>query len=96
MIPSIETICEDLAAGKITVQNAISWLYMHAEGATGELRDSFAMAALQGMLNADYATPDLRKSGEERFVNQEWVSLCGEQAYRFADAMLKAREEPNA
>ena len=60
------------------------------EGMT--LRDYFAAAALQGMLNADYATPDLRKSGEEIFVDQKWVSLCGEQAYRFADAMLKARE----
>jgi len=42
VIPTIETICEDLKAGKITVQQAIAWLYQHAEGAANEQRDFLA------------------------------------------------------
>lgn len=50
MIPSIETICEDLAAGKISVQQAIAWLHEHARGSANEDRKYFAGMALQGLL----------------------------------------------
>lgn len=82
MIPTIETICEDLKAGTITVQQAIGWLYMHAEGATSELRDHFAANALTlggeffHILGNGCNTP----------------KTVSEAAYQIADAMLKARE----
>ena len=76
MIPTIETIVEDLADGTITKQQAIAWLHAHAEDAVSDLRDHFAALAMQGMLankwNANYA---------------EWA----DHAYQMADAMLAAR-----
>ena len=50
MIPSIETIVEDLVAGKITKSQAVTWLSAHAEYAARDLRDDFAAAALQGLV----------------------------------------------
>lgn len=49
MIPTIETIVEDLLAGKITTATAVNWLNQHAEDAGYEMRDSFACAALAGL-----------------------------------------------
>ena len=51
-----------------------------AKQSRAELRDRFAMAALTGLL----ANP-----AEARISPAEWTY----DAYRFADAMLKAREE---
>ena len=48
------------------------------------LRDYFAAAAMQGMLASD----------DSVFANfNEFVKHVGETSYRYADAMLKAREE---
>jgi len=85
MIPTIETIVEGLVAGTYTKQQAIGWLYLHAEEAYRGLRDDFAAAALQGML----AYP-----GDERGGNAHTNSTpldCANAAYAYADAMLAER-----
>ena len=76
MIPTIETICVDLKAGKITVQQAIAWLHQHAEGSANELRDMFAAAALQGLCANAHINPDVQ---------------YGPMAYKLADDMLRNR-----
>jgi len=81
MIPSIETIVEDLAAGKITKSQAVTWLYAHAEGAANELRDQFAAAALPAIIAA---TGNFE--GRDKIADN--VSL----AFYHADAMLEARK----
>lgn len=86
MIPTIETICEDLAAGKITVQQAIGWLYVHAEGATNGLRDHFAAAALTGFCANSYS------DGVQKPLSLASVKEMAEIAFSQADAMLAARE----
>lgn len=92
MIPTIETICEDLAAGKITVAQAIGWLHQHAEGSANELRDHFAGLALSGMLNsmanANCHTAALNKAREAGILLHEGLAIS---AYAHADAMLKER-----
>ena len=61
LIPTIETIVEDLAAGTISKQQAIVWLHIHAEDAGMDLRDSFAMAALaHSSTNCDDAANDVK------------------------------------
>lgn len=49
MIPTIETIVEQLLAGECTKSQAINWLHMHAEDAGRDLRDEFAGQALAGL-----------------------------------------------
>jgi hypothetical protein len=83
MIPTIATICEDLAAGKITVQQAMAWLQMHVEGTANELRDAFAIAAMQGMIT--------KSSGQDTTGGKKGVPLVAKYAYEYADAMLEAR-----
>lgn len=83
MIPTIETICEDLKAGNITVQQAIAWLHQHAEGAANDLRDHFASQALAGLYAAHEANGAWSAPGCEE--------KAAEHAYRVADAMLKVR-----
>lgn len=80
MIPTINTIVEDLLAGKITKHQAIEWLNQHAEGAIDELRDAFALAALQGLC-ADRHHADTQ--GRPR--------IMAVMAYECADAMLERR-----
>lgn len=75
MIPTIETIIEDLFAGKIMKHQAINWLNQHAEDAGYEMRDSFACAALANQYTAN--------KGDSQKV-AEW-------AYHVADSMLRAR-----
>lgn len=82
MIPTIEQIIEDLAAGSITKQQAISWMHIHAEGAANELRDHFAANAMTEVL----AQKDAH-DGREWF-NVAWI------AYQIADAMLAERSKP--
>ena len=48
MIPTIETIVDDLAAGLITKHQAVTWLHAHAEDGGSDLRDHFAAQALIG------------------------------------------------
>lgn len=79
MIQSIETIVEDLAAGKITKSQAVTWLHAHAEGAANELRDEFAAAAL----------PEVIKVG---IANDNKPIEDARLAYAIADAMLEARK----
>lgn len=80
MIPSIETIAEDLAAGRITTEQAIAWLHQHASGAENELRDYFAAKAITGCL------PGSAFSTRELQIKAQW-------AYRMADAMLSERNK---
>lgn len=75
MIPTIETIVEDLLAGTIDKQQALAWLHQHAEDAYRELRDDFAAAALSGLLGGG-----LRSGAADAAT-----------AYRYADAMLRQR-----
>lgn len=83
MIPTLETICEDLKAGTITIQQALAWLYIYAEGSLADLRNDFAKSALTGILAANMI-------GEE--VSDEDIEpALAHAAYRMADAMLKAR-----
>ena len=94
MIPTIETICEDLAAGKISVQQAIAWLHQHAEGAANELRDHFAGLALSGMLNSmanvNCHAAALSKARESGIPLHEGLAIS---AYAHADAMLARRSD---
>lgn len=80
MIPTIETIIEDLLAGTITKQQAVTWLHMHAEDAYRTLRDDFAAAALTGLMSNPVG------------AHHHHAKLA-EFAYMSADAMLKAREK---
>ena len=48
MIPSIETIVEDLLSGVVSKNQAIAWLYAHSQGVANDLRDHFAAQALVG------------------------------------------------
>jgi hypothetical protein len=77
MIPSIETIVEDLLAGSITKQQAVTWLNIHAENAYADLRDAFAMQCLPMQVSF---------SGDNGHA--ECVANV---AYKYADAMLAAR-----
>ena len=78
MIPTIETIVEDLAAGAITKQQAIAWLNLHAEGAANDLRDHFASLAMNAMVSQ----PAWKSCPSEKIA--AW-------AYEQADAMMLAR-----
>lgn len=89
MIPSIENIAEGVKSGEYTTAQAVTWLYQHAEAATQELRDAFAMAALQG----ECAAQDGRNFGIA--VNDMDYLNAAMRAYKYADAMLKAREATN-
>jgi hypothetical protein len=84
VIPTIETICEDLAAGKITVQQAIAWLHQHAEGAANDLRDHFAGIALPGLLVRSWEDASGKVPAN---VHELWANA----AYKLADEMLKRR-----
>ncbi len=79
MIPTIETICEDLRAGTITVAQAVTWLHQHAEGTETDLRDAFALQAMTGYLSASWYTNDHKKLADS--------------SYAAADAMLRARSK---
>lgn len=85
MIPSIETIVEDLLAGSITKQQAIAWLYEHAEGSANELRDLFAGNAMQSQfIDVTWNETGGVKSSEFKAIAQA--------SYMMADAMLEARK----
>ena len=78
MIPSIETIIEDLLAGTITKPQAISWLHQHAQDACEGLRDGFAVAILPHVLQNESGFSD----------------VAAKKAYEYADEMMKARGSP--
>lgn len=77
MIPTIETIVEDLIAGTITKQQAIAWLYLHAEGMANDLRDHFAAQVI----------PVLMQTSN----NSTSMDNDADLAYKMADAMMVAR-----
>ena len=78
MIPTIETIVEDLVSGAISKQKAIAWLHLHAEGMANDLRDHFAGQAIVVLMNFPGSKMD-----ED-----------AEMAYKVADAMMAARVKP--
>lgn len=80
MIPAIETIVEDLAAGVIAKQQAIAWLYQHTEDAANDLRDHFAAMAMQGLMAR---------------IGAHEASIVAHDAYIVADEMINARSETN-
>ena len=87
MIPDIETILEDLAAGRISTAQATAWLHQHANGAGSdmcELRDHFAGLALSGFTS----DPSLLSALGRGSVTTKQV--CA-RAYELADAMLMVR-----
>lgn len=86
MIPTIETIVEDLAAGTITKQQAIAWLHEHASVAVNELRDSFAMMVIQGLI-AHHGDAGWNHEGAIQSMRG-----AADTAYEYADAMLAARK----
>lgn len=89
MIPSIETIVEDLVAGRITKSQAVTWLYAHAEGATQELRDHFAAAVIQGMM-----ANSLKLEASLKFPDWDLtIAAHATESYQVADAMIEARKE---
>ena len=86
MIPSIESIVEMLIAGECTAQQAIAWIAQHMENA--DLRDQFAGLAMQGdMASQSSDTGEWRSE-----VATEYLDIRAKFFYRFADAMLKARQ----
>lgn len=87
MIPTIETIVEDLLAEKITESQAISWLHQHAEDACRSLRDDFAAAALTGLM-ASLADPKNREIMANKGHGPDHAATA---CYDVADAMLKRR-----
>lgn len=94
MIPSIEQICEDLAAGRITVQQAIKWLHEHMR--REDQRDIFAAAALQGLLSNSEFTETLQREFEKAGGKREeerpvQSAVTARIAFGVADAMLAER-----
>jgi hypothetical protein len=94
MIPTIETIIEDLLADKISKSQAVNWLHQHAEGPIEDLRDHFAGQALAGM---GTWVPGRRINGEMlessgSLLSPETREARAEWAYAQADAMLRERE----
>jgi hypothetical protein len=77
MMPTIETIIEDLLEGKISKPMAITWLLQHAEGAHRDLRDYFAAKAMQGLIS-------------HMNVNEKIVPSL---SYKVADGMIEARKK---
>ena len=65
------------------IQQAIDRVGEHVNYSQMPMRDQFAMAALQGMLGNRTYDPPRRKKADK---------FC-EDAYLFADAMIKARQE---
>ncbi len=77
MIPPIEAIVDDLLGGRVTKQQAITYLLVHAEEAGRDFRDDCAIAALKGIVDNDGYTPE----------------MAAREAYEVADAMLMVRAE---
>jgi hypothetical protein len=90
MIPTVEEIIAGMESGTYSREQSIAWLKTHAESAGDEhyaddLRDSFAAAALTGIL-------------AKSFGDMTWqdlpISACNSTAkvaYAVADAMLRER-----
>jgi hypothetical protein len=93
MIPSIETIIEDLIAGNITKAQAITWLYQHAEGSANEVRDMFAGQVCAAMVSTIKTDDDYHRA-KQCATNMGFKGLSdwfAFDSYKQADAMLEAR-----
>jgi hypothetical protein len=87
MIPSIEDIIAMLLAGECTKEQAIGWLHTHKELSAGaSMRDEFAALAMQTSLQYS------QQAVAGHISTSELHSIVARDAYRMADAMLKARE----
>jgi predicted Zn-dependent protease len=89
MIPTIEQIIYDLLAGKLNEPEAIKLIDRHIRLALQasedkELRDVFAMAAMQGILAGPCSREGVPISG--------WFD-APTFAYQVADSMLEARKK---
>lgn len=90
MIPTIETIVEGVKDGSIDPSQAVAWLHVHAESAARDLRDDFAMSALQGLLpSVEMYSKELVRQGKPDVSLTQFMSVM---AYAYADAMLAARQ----
>jgi hypothetical protein len=85
MIPPIVEIVDDLLAGRITKQQAVTYLLVHAEDGGRDFRDDVAIAALQGML-ASFPTDGVDRSKVDK---KKWAEV----AYEFADAVCEVRAQ---
>lgn len=93
MIPSIETIIEDLMAGSIKKHQAITWLLQHSENANQDLRDFFASGVCAAMVSTIRTDDDYYRAktcATNMGFNglSDWFAF---DSYKQADAMLKAR-----
>lgn len=86
MIPTIETIAEQLALGEITVAQAVIWLHMHAAGSANELRDYFAAKAMAALI----AKTPFQEFPQDYSPYKK--TALG--AFDYADAMIEARAKP--
>jgi hypothetical protein len=93
MIPTIAEILAGLASGQYTVEQADGWIDKHLqmaeELAGAEARDMFAASALQGLLANGWCS-EAREMAPA--VGNREVAI---DAFRLADAMLKARDGKN-
>ena len=87
MIPEIETIAEDLAAGRISVAQAIAWLHQRAGGSENELRDHFAGLAMQANVTA-MSTLTVESDDPTPMT---WHNEVARLSYMTANAMLIER-----
>ncbi len=84
MIPTLQQIWADLKSGLITIDQAAHWVDEHmklaSNLASGDLRDSFAMTAMQGAL------------ASSAWNNHDAIEdVLATKSYLMADAMMKAR-----
>ena len=83
MIPTIETIVENLLAGTLDKSLAITWLHQHAADAGRDLRDEFAAAALIGVMQI---------CDKHHGADETYEPYFARLSYEIADAMLHARK----
>ena len=94
MIPTIESIVEGICDGTITKSQAVSWIYQHAEDAHRELRDEFAMSAMQGIVANDSIMETTARSvkgmGNQTYETNSHVARW---SYALADALIAERNK---
>jgi hypothetical protein len=83
MMPPIAEIVDDLIDGRITKQQAITYLLVHAEEGGKDIEDDFAIAALKGLV-------PIANNVEIDPLKYRWAA---EEAYKYAKAMAEVRRE---
>lgn len=84
MMPTIETIVEDVMIGTISKPQAVGLLHQHAADACRTLRDDFAAAAIGSIVRLN---TEITKRQKTFFPTPEMAKA----AYEIADAMLLER-----